>query len=204
MADWYRSAQLWGEGWDFDEGKQFAYHAWSSFTYTRWLAKMNPDKVFSIESSFNLLVRRWTSEELRTEWRYAVKQGLVIWVIFFQWLFNLERYQNSGHRCYSCIYLCHYCIEFWKRIPYFMLDLCLSRRFCGQLKPSISLSLGMVYDYLLFEAEAGCGSNSIPFAEEGSNRLVRHSITPMRSYPAIWNELQTEILALDTGSGVAL
>ncbi|CAD6565010.1 MAG: hypothetical protein CYPHOPRED_005020 [Cyphobasidiales sp. Tagirdzhanova-0007] len=71
-----RSAELYGEGWDFNEGHQFAYHAWSSLA-EKWLKKLTPDKVFEVETSFNLLVRRWTTERLRENWRNAVKEGHV-------------------------------------------------------------------------------------------------------------------------------
>lgn len=72
-----RSAEQGGEGWDFDDSRQFAYHAWSSFTGKKWLGKINPDKIFEVETSFNILVRRWTTPELREAWRTAKAEGLV-------------------------------------------------------------------------------------------------------------------------------
>ena len=72
-----RQAELSGEGWSFDDSSQFAYHAWSSFTTRKWLSRITPENVFEIETSFNLLVRRWTSEGLRRDWKRAKVQGLV-------------------------------------------------------------------------------------------------------------------------------
>lgn len=72
-----RTAEMFGEGWDFDDSRQFSYHAWSSFAGRRWLSKINPDKIFQVETSFNLLLQRWTSEELREDWRKAKVKGLV-------------------------------------------------------------------------------------------------------------------------------
>ena len=72
-----RAAEMGGEGWDFDDSQQFAYHAWSSFAGKRWLSRINPDKIFEIETSFNVLLRRWTSEQLRKDWRAAREAGLL-------------------------------------------------------------------------------------------------------------------------------
>ena len=72
-----RQASLSGEGWDFDDSHQFAYHAWSSFTTKKWLSRITPENVFEIETSFNILVRTWTSKELRRDWKRAKSQGLV-------------------------------------------------------------------------------------------------------------------------------
>ena len=72
-----RAAEMGGEGWDFDDSQQFAYHAWSSFAGKRWLSRINPDKIFEIETSFNVLLRRWTSEQLRKDWRAARDTGLL-------------------------------------------------------------------------------------------------------------------------------
>lgn len=73
----HRYAELYGEGWDFDESRQFAYHAWSSFASRKWLKRITPDRIFEVETSFNILIRRWTTDELRRDWRMAIKEGLV-------------------------------------------------------------------------------------------------------------------------------
>ena len=72
-----RLAELGGDSWDFDDSQQFAYHAWSTYAGKKWLSKITPDRVFEVQTSFNLLVRRWTTEELRKDWREGKKAGLV-------------------------------------------------------------------------------------------------------------------------------
>lgn len=68
-----------GESWDFDSSHQFAYHAWSSFTTSRWLSKLTPDSIWdnSKETSFTELARRWVGDDLRAEWKEARKAGKV-------------------------------------------------------------------------------------------------------------------------------
>lgn len=72
-----RQAELAGESWDFDASGQYAYHAWSSYASKRWLAKLTPDRIFEVDTAFNILVRRWTSKSLREDWRKAKADGLV-------------------------------------------------------------------------------------------------------------------------------
>ena len=71
---------------------QFTYHLWQSVAWDRYLKYYDPDRIHnrgmkhgaereedgrSDESSFSRQARRWVSEELRAEWREAVKKGLV-------------------------------------------------------------------------------------------------------------------------------
>ncbi|KAK9895733.1 glycosyltransferase family 32 protein [Cystobasidium minutum MCA 4210] len=72
-----RAAEELSEGWDFEDSQQFAYHAWSKFAHKKWLSKLTPDKIFAVETSFNILMRRWTSESLREDWRSARLSGVV-------------------------------------------------------------------------------------------------------------------------------
>jgi hypothetical protein len=72
-----RAAETLNEGWDFNDSHQFAYHAWSTLSHKRWLSKLTPEKVFAVDTSFNLLLRQWTSENLREDWKVAKQQGLV-------------------------------------------------------------------------------------------------------------------------------
>lgn len=71
---------------------QFTYHLWESASYARYLSPYDPDRIHnrglkrgaereedgaSDENAFSREARRFVSDEFRSAWREAKKQGLV-------------------------------------------------------------------------------------------------------------------------------